>query len=169
MTDSELLRQVSDRQQITELIYRYCRAVDRIDAELGYSVWHEDGLADYGADVYQGTGRGFIDHVNNVHSHLLHHSHQVTNIIIQLDGDKAFSEAYVTATLRTRREDRLMQITAWSRYVDQWSRRNGRWGIDKRVVVMDFDEIRPVASLDKPSQASRDRNDPSYQVLGAYP
>ena len=166
MTDSELLRLVSDRQQITDVIYCYCRAMDRIDAEQGYSIWHDDAVVDYGADVYQGSGRGFIDHFNAVHSHLLHHTHQVTNIIIELDGDRAASEAYVTGTLRMKRDDKLMQITAWSRYVDQWSRREGRWAIDKRVAVMDFDEIREVTSMNKLSQASRDRTDPSYRVLG---
>lgn len=165
MTDSELLRQVSDRQQITDLIYRYCRSMDRIDVELGYSIWHDDAVADYGPDVYQGTGRGFIDHVCEVHRHTLHHSHQVSNIIIQLDGDTAASEAYVTGTLRIQRGDKLLQVTAWSRYIDQWSRRNERWGIDKRVAVMDFDEIREVTSMGKQSQASRDRNDPSYLIL----
>ncbi|MCK9563830.1 MAG: nuclear transport factor 2 family protein [Bacteroidales bacterium] len=165
MTDSELLRQVSDRQQITDLIYRYCRAMDRIDAELGYTIWHDDAVADYGADVYQGSGRGFIDHVCAVHRRTLHHSHQVTNIIIQLDGDTAASEAYVTGTLRMMRDDKLFQVTAWSRYIDQWSRRDGRWGIDKRVAVMDFDEIREVTAMNKLSRASRDHNDPSYRIL----
>src|ERR1700754_4718883 len=98
MTDP-LLQSVSDRQQITDQIYRYCRAMDRIDHELGYSIWHEDGTADYGHN-FQGTGRAFIDHVCQQHAGLQQHSHQVSNIIIELDGDSAGSEAYVTATLR---------------------------------------------------------------------
>ena len=96
---SDLVTQVADRQAITDQIYRYCRAMDRIDHELGYSIWHEDGTADYGHN-YQGTGRGFIDHVCAQHAGLQQHSHQVSNIIIELDGEKAGGEAYVTATLR---------------------------------------------------------------------
>ena len=57
------LREVADRQAITDQLYRYCRAMDRIDHDLGYSIWHEDGTADYGAGVWQGSGRGFVDHV----------------------------------------------------------------------------------------------------------
>src|SRR5579864_5098115 len=99
MGDNASLRSVTDRQQITDLIYRYCRAVDRIDVELGYSVWHPDGLAEYEA-YYSGTGRGVIDKICGNHQALLAHSHQISNIIIELDGERAGSESYVTATLR---------------------------------------------------------------------
>jgi hypothetical protein len=160
-----MLRTVHDRQAITELIYRYCRAMDRIDAPLGYSIWHEDAVADYGPDVYQGTGRGFIDFVCAVHRKTLTHSHQVSNIIIQLDGEQAGSESWVRVDLRVMRGEKLMQTTVWGRYIDRWSRRNGRWGIDKRVTIMDFDEIREVVAISKVARGSRDRDDPSYTVL----
>lgn len=161
------LQEMTDREAITDQIYRYCRAMDRIDHELGYSIWHEDGTADYGADVFQGSGRDFVDHVCKQHSGTLTHSHQVTNIIIELDGDQAGSEACVTANLRIMRGETLMQITVWNRYIDKWSRRDGRWAIDKRVTVIDFDEIRAVTPMSKMSRGSRDRNDPSYAALKA--
>lgn len=164
MTDSISLQALADRQAITELIYRYCRAVDRIDRELGYSVWHDDGLADYGA-YYQGSGRGVIDLICANHEQLQCHSHQVSNILIQLDGDRASSEAYVTANLRIVRDGNIKQMSVWSRYVDTWSRRNGRWGIDKRIAIRDFDEIRDVTPMSQPAEGSRDRHDPSYAVL----
>ena len=58
MTDLARLEAAADRQEITDLIYRYCRAMDRMDHEQGYAIWHEDGTADYGPDVFQGTGQG---------------------------------------------------------------------------------------------------------------
>jgi SnoaL-like domain len=146
MTDLALLQEVTDRQAITDVIYRYCRAVDRIDPELGYSIWNEDAVADYGA-IYQGDGRGVIDLICSQHQHLLCHSHQVSNILIELDGDTAGSEAYVTANLRLQAGEQLKQISIWARYIDQWSRRNGRWGIDKRTVIVDFDEIRDASYI----------------------
>jgi SnoaL-like domain len=156
---------MTDREAITDLIYRYCRAMDRIDPELGYSIWHPDGTADYGANVFQGSGRDFVDHVCAQHRGTLNHSHQVTNIIIALEGDRASSESYCTATLRIMRGDVLMQISVWNRYIDTWSKRDGRWGIDARLAVIDFDEIRPVTAMSQTSRGSRDRNDPSYGVL----
>ena len=156
---------MTDREAITDQIYRYCRAMDRMDAELGYSIWHEDGTADYGVQVFQGSGRDFIDHVNKQHAHLLHHSHQMSNVVIELDGNRAGSESYVTATLRLNRGDGLKQMTVWSRYIDTWSKRDGRWALDHRIAIRDFDEIRVVTAMYDHDRGKRDRSDPSYQVL----
>lgn len=164
MTPSQLV----DHQAITEQIYRYCRAMDRIDHELGYSIWHAEGTADYGHN-FQGTGRAFIDHVCAQHRHLLMHSHQVSNILIEINGDYAGSESYVTATLRMRREGKLLQMTVISRYLDKWSRRGEVWAIDHRIAVMDMDEIREVTSMKEHDRARRDRTDASYAVLQTSP
>ena len=161
---ADLIIQIADRQAITDQIYRYCRAMDRIDHELGYSIWHEDGTADYGHN-YQGTGRGFIDHVCAQHAGLQQHSHQMSNIIIELDGDKAGSESYVTATLRMVRDGKTMQMSVISRYIDTWSKREGRWALDHRRAVMEMDEMREVAPMKVHDFARRDRSDPSYTVL----
>jgi hypothetical protein len=156
---------VADRQAITDQIYRYCRAMDRIDRELGYSIWHADGMADYGPGLFMGSGRDFVDRVCIQHGHMLNHSHQVTNIIIELDGITAASEAYVTATLRVEREGKLTQMMVWSRYVDRWSKRDGRWGIDQRLCIIDMDESREVTPIRTSTIGTRDRDDPSYAVL----
>lgn len=158
-------QEVASRLDIADQIYRYCRAMDRIDHDLGYAVWHEDGTADYGEAVFVGSGRDFIDHVCRQHAQLLHHSHQVTNVIIEVDGDRAGSEAYVTATLRMERDGRLLQMTVLSRYVDRWSCRDGRWAIDHRIAIIDMDEIREVTPMKHHERAARDRSDPSYAVL----
>jgi hypothetical protein len=157
--------QVADRLAITDLIYRYCRAVDRLDIPLGHSVWHADGHADYGADVYQGNGRGVIDHICAQHLHTLHHSHQVSNIIVTLRGDVAGSESYVTANLRLKRGDQLLQMSVWGRYIDRWSRRDGRWGLENRLSIRDFDEVREVRAMHDHDVGRRDSSDPSYAVL----
>jgi hypothetical protein len=159
---------MSDREAIADQIYHYCRAMDRIDHELGYAVWHEDGTADYGPDIFIGTGRGFVDHVCNQHAQTLAHSHQMSNIIIELDGDKAASESAVTATLRIERDGKLFHIQVWSRYIDTWSKRDGRWAIDHRISINDFDEIREITPLRPITRGSRDRDDPSYRVLKGY-
>jgi hypothetical protein len=165
--DADTLRALADRQAITDQIYRYCRSMDRIDAELGYSVWHEDGTADYGAEVYQGTGRGFIDFVCEQHRRALTHVHQVTNILIELDGERASSEAYVVSDLRAGAGEAVKHITTWGRYIDRWSKRDGRWAIDARIAIRDFAEMRDVTPAPLPARGARDHTDPSYAVLGA--
>lgn len=161
----ETLQLLTDKQAITEMIYRYCRSVDRLDIPLGHSIWHEDAVADYGPDVYRGNGRGAIDHICAQHRHTLHHSHQVSNILIDVQGDQAGSESYVTATLRMKRGEGLKQVMVWSRYIDSWSRRHGRWGLDKRIAIRDFDEMRDVTAMYDHAVGRRDRDDPSYTVL----
>jgi hypothetical protein len=161
MTDQE----VADRLAITDQIYRYCRSVDRLDVAVGHRVFHPDSYADFG--LYKGDGRGWIDFVCQEHRKFLHHSHQVTNIVIDLYGERAGSEAYVTATLRARDGDRLMQRQFWARYVDQWSKRDGEWAIDRRECVIDFDQLSEVTLIAQHERARRDPADPSYEVLRA--
>lgn len=164
----DALAQLADKHAITEQIYRYCRSVDRLDVPLGHSVFHDDATADYGAN-YKGTGRGAIDWICASHRQLLFHSHQVSNVLVELDGDRAGSEAYVTATLRMEREGRLVQMEVWGRYCDRWSRRDGLWRIDHRDSLIDYDSIREVTPMQSHDRARRDETDPSYAALGVHP
>ena len=153
-----------DRQAIVDQLHRYCRAMDRIDRDLGYAVWHEDGLADYGR-LYNGSGRGFVDWVCETHRNLIAHSHRISNILISLDGDRAASEAYVNATLRFEEDGHLRQADVYGRYVDCWSRREDRWAIDRRIYIQDFDDVRDVNKILVGGWGRRDREDPSYAAL----
>jgi hypothetical protein len=165
--DERTLRDLIERQAITDLIYRYCRSMDRADADLGYTIWHADGTADYSEQFYQGSGHGYIDWVCDHHlKYFITHSHQVTNIIIEVDGDAAGSESYVTIALRHMDGERLLESTVRGRYVDRWSRRDGRWGIDRRVYLHDIDDVREIAgAVINETRSERDRSDFSYSVL----
>jgi hypothetical protein len=156
-------RYIADRMAISDQIYRYCRAVDRLDVAVGHRVFHADSYADFG--VYQGSGRGWIDFICQEHLKFLHHSHQVTNVIIETDGDRGGSESYVTATLRSAEGSKLLQRQFWARYVDVWSRRDDLWAIDRRECVIDFASICDVTSLEVGDRSRRDADDPSYAVL----
>ena len=46
MTDMARLEAAADKLEIMDLIYRYCRSMDRMDHEQGYAIWHEDGTAE---------------------------------------------------------------------------------------------------------------------------
>jgi hypothetical protein len=162
------VRDLLDRQAITDKLNRYCRAVDRLDIPLGHTVFHEDGHADYGP-LYQGDGRGVIDLICKSHLECSNHSHQICNTIISLDGDKAGSEAYFHSATRLTWEGKPAQIRVWGRYVDTWSKRNGEWAIDKRRVVFDFDELRDITRTLRCDEGARDLSDPSYEVLKAIP
>lgn len=155
---------VAARLAITDKIYRYCRSVDRLDVPVGHSVFHEDSVARFPS--FDGTGRGWIDYICVEHLRFEHHAHQVTNIIIDVDGDKAGSEAYVLAKLRERKGDRIVELEICARYVDEWSRRGGEWAIDKRECIVDFDQVRDVTPITDDKRGRRDRDDPSYTAIG---
>jgi hypothetical protein len=167
--DERALTALLAKQEITEAIYRYCRAMDRIDDALGYSVWHDDAVADYGA-MFQGTGHGFIDFVHTAHQQLPVHSHQVANILIEVDGDQATSESYVTATFSLADDQGVMRVaSSTGRYIDRWAKRDGRWAIAHRRYVHDFDEGWVSGGLLYPTQGRVDQGDPSYDILTQTP
>jgi hypothetical protein len=159
------LARLSDKEAIRDLVYTYCRAVDRLDIPLGHSVFHDDAQVDYGAEYYQGPARPVIDRICADHLHLTGHSHQVANILIELDGDRAGSESYMTGTMRMTRDGKDFQIFVRARYLDRWEKRGGRWGIVWRQVANDHDEMREVASVRPTFNSTRDANDPSYKIL----
>lgn len=164
MNDTDLAILLA-KQAITEALHDYCRAMDRIDDELGRSVFHADAGADYGA-MYQGSGHGFIDFVHERHAAMLVQTHEVGNISIDVRGDSAGSEAYVTATLRFKADDgELHDIVGKGRYIDRWERRDGRWAISHRQYLHEMDDLRPVSGSRFATQGLRDRSDPSYAVL----
>ena len=97
MSDSTL-QSLLDRDAIRDVLSRYCRGLDRMDRPLADTVWHPEGTALY-EGIFEGTGAGFLDWVWEAHANMDRHSHQITNVLIELDGDRATSEAYVTVVL----------------------------------------------------------------------
>ena len=159
------LRELFDRQQITEALYTYCRSVDRIDRELGYSIWTEGATVDYGPSIFNGDARGLIDWICSSHEKGVAHSHQIANVIIRIDGDSAASEAYVNSAMRMMHEGQLLQVNTRGRYLDRWARVEGRWLIERRVFVCDFDEVHPAVPGSIPPRLKLDRGDLSYALF----
>ena len=52
------------KQEIRDVLSRYCRGLDRMDKEMAYSVWHEGATADY-YGIYKGTDKnlGTLDDI----------------------------------------------------------------------------------------------------------
>jgi hypothetical protein len=162
-----VVAELAAREAIRQQLHNYCRAMDRRDDELGYEVWHEDGTADFGPEIFQGRGRDFVDYVSQSHLRRTVHSHQLASIGIEVVGDRAASEAYATVRLRTRTGEQWTEELYVGRYLDRWSYRDGRWAIDHRIWVLDFDELDRPMRPRLPIGGRRDRSDPSYTVFSA--
>ena len=140
------------KQEITEVLHQYCRAQDRDDIELGYDVWHEGGTADY-EGMFEGTGREFLDFGHASHGTFFERTnHQVTNVLIDLDGDTASSEAYVTAANTIKGTDLVYVIRG--RYLDEWARREDRWRIVHRRFTTDMWQLVPLNHAAMPGPAA---------------
>ncbi len=122
------------KQEIRDALSRYCRAMDRRDEPLAASSGIPDGTADYGAGIFQGTGAGFAAWVTETHAGFDRHSHQITNVLTEVRGEHAASEAYVTVALWSPPgpDGAVTQVSSRGRYLDRWSYR-GRAVGDRRA------------------------------------
>ena len=156
-SDAEL-RELLDRQQLYELVTRYCRAIDRVDDELLLSCYHPDAQQDHGS--YKGPVPGLLEHLHgramNAEKGPL--QHVLANCRFEIEGDVAFGECYVKTVMRSAEGDAQL---SFGRYVDRFERREQEWRIASRQVIIDV----PRAGLDPDEFVSghRDRRDPSYQ------
>ena len=126
MTDT--LETLVAKQAITEVLHRYCYAMDRIDPEFGAQIRHADGMAHYGPSIFEGSAEDYLKQVFEQHAKTDATSHQPTNVVIHLDGDRATSESYVTVCVCAAGQDVLVR----GRYLDTWSCCAGVWRIDDR-------------------------------------
>ncbi len=132
MTLEELLA----KQEITDLVGRYMRGLDRLDKALLRSTFHDDANTDYG--FFQGGPDAFVDMAYQaLKDHLANH-HMIGQVNIQVEGDVAFGEVYFQAFHRvvTNGEERDLFIAG--RYVDRYEKRNNEWRIAFRSEVNDW-------------------------------
>jgi hypothetical protein len=154
------------REEIRSVLLRYHRAMDQVDDELGASIFHEDGTGDYGPDIFSGSGRELIRWLNEYNRTLVTSHHQMSNVSIEVEGDRAASETYVTATLIRPEGDDYVVRSVYGRYIDRLSRRGGRWAIDHRHYRRDFYYEQSIDGVVVGASAARDGSDESYRALG---
>jgi len=166
----DLLDQLASRAEITEVVLRYVRAVDRLDEEMLRSCFHGDARHRHGS--FDGASSDFCGFAMTVCRQVEATHHQLGPVSIELAGDVAHVETYFTSHHRFgavpppgRRphEDRFMG----GRYVDRFERRDGVWKIAERRGINEW--MRYEASSDGgfwsgPSEhrGRRDRKDPAY-------
>lgn len=172
MIDEAALATLLAKQAITEALYEYCRAMDRIDEAATLAVWHPNATCNYSGTegVPDLLFRDYLTGSIKARLSFANHSHQITNILIRHAGDRAVSEAYFTASLQTHPTGGVVTEHLWrGRYLDRWVVFNGSWVIEHRRVVFDSytPQDFPAGRLaDKPLALSRrDGDDPSYEHL----
>ncbi|WP_237716885.1 nuclear transport factor 2 family protein [Cupriavidus basilensis] len=160
------------KQAITELIYKYPRALDRLDREMLLSLAHPEARMQFGKQVFP-SWSAYVNWLIKAHTDMAGNNHRITNILIEVHGDKAVSESTGTATLLVKqqgREDQFEERWMHSRYLDAWSRRNGKWALDSRQTVSDYRRISyvPAEEVRKHYEVAprTGKADPSYALFG---
>jgi hypothetical protein len=160
------LRRLLDKDQIRDVLYTYCRGIDRCDEELVRSVYHPGASDDHG--TFSGTAEEFATWVIPV---LLRDfagtMHTLGNILIELDGDAAHVESYFNAYHRVPRPAGDRDLIVGGRYVDRFERRANVWKISARTVVLDWSRSEPATqpwtSVDRFKRGERSRADFVYR------
>ena len=159
------------KKEIEDLLYIYCRAMDRVDDDLALSVWHEDGTLQYFDRPVQ-TIRQFLAYSSPARLTLKSHTHAIVNILTKVDGDMAYSESYGISLGQQVPNDGVVIDDIYSgRYLDRWSKRDGKWGLEHRKYIPEsyaktqspeaWSGGRAAGGIIPPI-AKRDRTDPSY-------
>lgn len=124
------------RQEITDLVGRYMRGLDRLDRELLRSTFHDDANTDYG--FFTGGPDAFVDMAYGaLKDHLANH-HMLGQVNIDLEGDIAFGEVYFQAFHRIVQDGEERDLLIAGRYVDRYEKRDGEWKIAFRSEVNDW-------------------------------
>jgi hypothetical protein len=159
-----VIAELSAKTAIRDVLSRYCRGLDRMDKTMAYGVFAEQATANYHG-IYTGTGHGFIDWVWGAHLAMETHSHQITNVLIEVNGDSAVSEAYVTVVLQQQRATGAVEMQVRGRYLDRWAQRDGCWQIVEREHVIDTQSETPLPAIGKSAESRRDNTDSSFKFF----
>jgi hypothetical protein len=168
--DSKLDRLVS-KQEITEGILRWARGADRVDVATMQSAFHADANIDYGpGDVPSGD---FLQGIAAQHATDFESTrHIIFNVLIDVEGDRATSEAGVDCRVRFKGADGPCEMLVLGRYFDRWERRDGQWKIAHRFSVLDSYRVQDVVTNDQVDEwtsgiarGTRDSSDPSYEYV----
>ena len=154
------------KQAITEVVFRYARAVDRMDEALLRSVFHADSRHHH---YFEGPSSDpdlscnpeepgdFVTFALGVLSTFTRTHHQLGNTLIEMVGtDQARVESYFTAFHRMRPTgdplaaanafDTEMDFFVGGRYVDRFALRDGEWKIIQRTGMTDWTRLESPAS-----------------------
>jgi hypothetical protein len=161
--------------EIRQVLARYCRGIDRADADLLRTVYHP-GATDHHGPV-QGSAEHFIDQfIARVHSERAAGDHRcamhhITNVLLLSRTDEtAMVESYFVAFNPTDPEGERALTWSGGRYLDVFRLIDGAWKISERTVLLDFNranitgETSPRLDSGYP-QGQRGTDDLSYPFI----
>lgn len=167
---AQILNELADREAIRECLYRYCRGIDRRDADILRTAYWPDAIDTH--LTFKGNIEEFIAWALPTMKTMTNHQHHITNVIINLDGNTAKVESYFWSCVvqGDPRHDRI----GGGRYLDRFERRDGEWRIIERYVISDWfrqfdtacDYSKARAGTPPEAIGKGNQEDLSYTMLG---
>ena len=174
-----------DKQEIQEVVYAYCRGIDRRDLDAVRACYHPDATDEHGS--FSGTVDAYLEWVDRLLARYSWTMHFVGNILIDFyneqsdvegieDGnnesdeiDVAAAESYGISLHRSEEVKPYLNLAIGFRYLDRFERRKGRWKIFERVAVSEWSIQIPKEAWweipDSLRKGQRDRGDALYALL----
>jgi hypothetical protein len=166
MTDR--LSALADHAEIETLLVRYCRALDRLDMDLLRGLFTPDAHVTLGS-FHDGGVDGFVPVVQGFMGSMERTQHSLSNVLIELSGDEAASEAHVFAHHVDRTGEGPFELIVGARYLSRARRTPEGWRLSAHSEVMDWGTRRPMGDWFDQSRdmqkGTRGPGDPSYGYL----
>jgi hypothetical protein len=165
MASTPDLQLIADKLELTELVARLERAVDRKDRDGILACYSERSFDDHGR--FRGSREEFAEFICNnpgftTASPFIYHL--MGQSLFEVEGDEAYGESYYAYWMKTG-PDKL--FSSLGRYLDYFQRAEDGWRITYRRVVVEWDGT--VDSADAVPgghfRGTRDGSDPLYKRL----
>lgn len=122
---------LAEREIYRQLVH-FARAMDERDWDTLAGITAEEIQADFGSGEIVGVKavialiRSYLDNCGTS-------QHLLGNILIDVDGDVATSESYVSDMHLPRDESRDIHFRTLGNYSDRWVKRDGCWVMTSRI------------------------------------
>lgn len=119
-------------REIYRQLVRFARGMDERDWDVLAAISTGDICAEFGTGEVVGSDavvsviRSYLDNCGTT-------QHLLGNVLIDVEGDTATSESYVSDMHLAKDEQRDIQFRTLGNYSDSWVRRDGQWLLSKRV------------------------------------
>ncbi len=170
------LQKVIDKQEIGDVIQRYCRTLDWLDAEGQASCYWPDAAVNYG--FFTGSAAEFLPVVMETERSLARRWHMLSNPLIRFHSPtSASSECYgIFGGGRLQDDGSIAGDMIGGRYLDEWEKRNGeggaQWRISARTYIVDWKspltdqpQFEPDPSFPLPTLKIENGEHPLYRKL----
>ncbi len=170
------------KDTIRDVVYRYCRGIDRFDLELVRSCYHPDATDSHGS--FQGDIDAYLAWVEPIVARYDRTFHFIGNVVIDFEppsrGQRpppkptvaeplsmAWCESYGMAHHEAAGGPEHANLVTAFRFIDRFEDRGSGWAIAERTATTEWSRTDPEAGWWMPpagfERGARDDSDPIYR------